>query len=98
MNIDNELITKLAKLSKLEFTEAEMPKIKEDLSKMLGFVEKLNELNTEGVEPLIYLTHGSQSLRDDEATETISQEAALTNAPQKDSDFFKVPRFLNKKE
>ncbi len=97
MEIDDKLITQLSRLSKLEFKEEEKGEIKSDLNKMLSFVEKLNEVDTENVEPLIYLTEGFQETRKDEVTTQLSQKEALKNAPQKDSDYFKVPRFLNKK-
>lgn len=97
MEIDDKLITQLSRLSKLEFKEEEKCEIKSDLNKMLSFVEKLNEVDTENVEPLIYLTEGFQETRKDEVTTQLSQKEALKNAPQKDSDYFKVPRFLNKK-
>ena len=67
MKIDQKLISQLAKLSKLEFTKEELPKIEEDLTKMLAFVEKLNEVDTNNVEPLIYMTAGSQKPREDVA-------------------------------
>jgi len=98
MKIDQNLISQLAKLSKLEFTPEELPKIEEDLTKMLAFVEKLNEVNTENVEPLIYMTLGAQNPREDEVESRITQKQALKNAPQKDSDYFRVPKFLSKKD
>lgn len=98
MKIDQKLISQLAKLSKLEFTKEELPKIEEDLTKMLAFVEKLNEVDTNNVEPLIYMTAGSQKPREDLAETRITQKEALKNGPQKDSDYFRVPKFLNKKD
>ena len=98
MKIDQKLISQLAKLSKLEFTKEELPKIEEDLTKMLAFVEKLNEVDTNNVEPLIYMTAGYQKPREDVAETRITQKEALKNGPQKDSDYFRVPKFLNKKD
>jgi aspartyl-tRNA(Asn)/glutamyl-tRNA(Gln) amidotransferase subunit C len=89
MKIDDNLITDLSRLSKLE--------IKEDFTKMLDFVEKLSEVDTEGVEPLIYLTEGYQNPRKDVMVNSTSQLEALQNAPLKDSDYIKVPKFLSKK-
>ena len=57
MDINNEMIDKLADLAKLEFTAEEKEKLKGDLSKITGFIEKLNELNTDHVEPLIFMTN-----------------------------------------
>jgi aspartyl-tRNA(Asn)/glutamyl-tRNA(Gln) amidotransferase subunit C len=63
---------------------------------MLAFVDKLNEIDTEGVDPLIYMSEEINVLREDEISENTSQEDALKNAPEKDSDYFKVPTVLKK--
>lgn len=96
MIIDDNLIDKLSSLSKLEFQGEEREEIKKDLQRMLSFVEKLNEVNTEGVEPLVYMTDEYAVLREDVAKNSISKENALKNAPSKDSDYFLVPKVLNK--
>lgn len=96
MEINNELIDKLSALAKLEFEGNDKEVIKEDLTKMLGFVEKLNSIDTEGIEPLIYMTEEESVMRPDVVKETISQQEALKNAPQKDSYYFKVPTVLKK--
>lgn len=92
--ISENTVDKLAELSKLEFNQEEKQKIIADLNKILAFVEKLNEVNTEGVEPLIYMNTDVNILRDDVAASDISHEEALKNAPKKDSDYFRVPKFL----
>lgn len=94
MEINDALIDHLSNLSKLSFEGKEREQIKADLTKMLGFVEKLNELNVDGVDELIYLTESELKLRNDVFTGNISQTDALKNAPLKDSDYFKVPKFL----
>ena len=96
MKIDNALIEKLSDLAKLEFDDVSKKEIKEDLNKIIRFVEKLNELDTDGVEPLTYMTEEINNLRDDVAMKTISKEDALKNAPEKDSDYFIVPKVLKK--
>ena len=96
MEINYTLIDKLSALAKLEFEGEEKEIIKEDLTKMLGFVEKLTNVNTIDVEPLIYITEEESVLREDIVKETITQEEALKNAPQKDRYYFKVPKVLNK--
>ena len=70
--------------------------MKADLESILGFVDKLSEIDTEGVDPLIYLSEELNVLRTDEIGEEITQEDALKNAPEKDSDYFKVPTVLKK--
>ena len=96
MDINDDMINKLSDLAKLEFNSTEREKIKSDLNNILHFVEKLQQVDTEGVEPLIYMNEDLNVLRDDVAEKTISKEEALKNAPQKDSDYFKVPTVLNK--
>ena len=96
MEINNKLIQDIAKLSKLKFDDSAEEKMKADLEKMLAFVDKLNEIDTEDVDPLIYMSEEVNVLREDKVTEETSQEDALKNAPEKDSDYFKVPTVLKK--
>lgn len=96
MEVNNKLIQDIAKLAKLNFDEDSSEKMKADLEKILAFVDKLNEINTEGVEPLIYMSDEVNVLRADEISEETTQNEALKNAPQKDSDYFKVPTVLKK--
>ncbi len=96
MEVNNKLIQDIAKLSKLKFDDSAEEKMKADLEKMLAFVDKLNEIDTKGVDPLIYMSEEVNVLREDKLTEATSQEDALKNAPEKDSDYFKVPTVLKK--
>ena len=96
MEVNNKLIQDIAKLSKLKFDDSAEEKMKADLEKMLAFVDKLNEIDTEGVDPLIYMSEEVNVLREDKLTEETSQKDALKNAPEKDSDYFKVPTVLKK--
>ena len=96
MKIDEVLVDKLSGLAKLEFDPESKTEIINDLNKIIRFVEKLNELDTEGVEPLTYMTEEVNTLRDDIAKTSINKEDALKNAPKKDSDYFIVPKVLDK--
>ena len=96
MKINNKLIEDLSRLAKLKFDEKSAEKMKGDLDKIIGFVDKLSEIDTEGVEPLIHLSDEVNVLRADEIEHEVSQVNALKNAPQKDSDYFKVPTVLKK--
>lgn len=96
MEVNKELIQKLAELSKLDISEQEQESLKSDLSKIVGFVEKLNELDLEDVEPLQYITDEKNVLRPDKVKQEITKEEALKNAPVHDSDYFKVPKVLKK--
>ena len=94
--IDNKLVADLSRLAKLKFDASKAEKMNSDLDKIIGFVDKLSEIDTEGVEPLIYLSEEVNVLRVDEIKHEVCQENALKNAPQKDSDYFKVPTVLRK--
>ena len=94
MKIDNSTVEKLADLAKLEFDAESKKEIVKDLSRVLDFVGKLNELDTENVEPLVYMTDETNVLRKDEVVQEITQQDALRNAPKKDSDYIIVPKVL----
>ena len=96
MKVDNKLIDDLSRLAKLKFDEKTIEEMKSDFENILGFIDKLSEIDTEGVEPLIYLSDEINILRADEIEEEVTQEQALKNAPEKDSDYFKVPTVLKK--
>lgn len=96
MQVNDELVAQLAHLARLDFEANEKEAIKADLQKILGFCEKLNEVDTEGVEPLIYMTDDTNVLRNDEVKGHLTKEEALLNAPAKDSDYFRAPKVINK--
>ncbi len=97
MKIDHKTVDHLAHLARLEFENESKEAIVNDLNRILSFVEKLDELNTDNVSPLIYMTDETNVLREDSIHETISHAQALKNAPKKDSDYFRVPKFVEKK-
>jgi len=96
MIIDDALFNRLAKLSKLQFNDEERTAIKTDLQKMLNFIDQINEIDTEGVEPLIHINNNVNSFREDVAKNLLTKEEALLNAPAKTKDFFKVPKVIKK--
>lgn len=96
MKIDRSLINKLAELSKLEFNEEDAAEIQKNLGNILDLVEKLHEVDTEGVEPLIYMNENVDVFREDKVKQVISKEEGLKNAPDKDSDYIKVPKVISK--
>ena len=97
MKIDNQTIDKLAELAKLEFQNEAKEEMINDLNRIVTFVEKLNEIDTSNVEPLIYMNDEVNVLRDDEVKQDITRDEALKNAPKKDSDYFKAPKVIDKK-
>jgi aspartyl-tRNA(Asn)/glutamyl-tRNA(Gln) amidotransferase subunit C len=96
MEVTDQLVEKLAHLSRLSFNETEKAAIKTDLQSMIAFVEKLKEVDTTGVEPLLHMGDAVNVLRDDEIKGSISRDEALLNAPIKDEQFFKVPKVIKK--
>ena len=96
MKVDNKLIQDIAALAKLKFDKNSAKEMISDMEKIIGFVDKLSEVDTSGVEPLIYLSEEENVLRTDKITNEVSQKDALKNAPQKDSDYFKIPTVLKK--
>lgn len=94
MNIDKETLNKIAHLARLEFDEKDAEKMLADMSNIISFVEKLNEVNTDGVEPLTTMSHEINALREDEVKPHLAHELALKNAPKKDADYFRVPKVL----
>jgi aspartyl-tRNA(Asn)/glutamyl-tRNA(Gln) amidotransferase subunit C len=97
MKIDKETVDKIAHLARLEFENEAKDAIVNDMNNMLGFIEKLNELDTSDVEPLIYMSDEVNVLREDDVKHEITQEEALKNAPKHDSDYFKVPKVIANK-
>ena len=96
MTIDKELISRLEHLARLELSPEERESIQQDLNDILAMVEKLKELNTENVEPLIYITEEEIEHRTDEIENQLQRAAALKNAPDTDGIYFKVPKVIDK--
>jgi aspartyl-tRNA(Asn)/glutamyl-tRNA(Gln) amidotransferase subunit C len=92
--IDAEQVRKVAKLARLALTEAEIEEFTGQLGAILGYVEKMNELDTAGVEPLAHCLPISNVLRVDEVRPSLGTELTLSNAPDSDGPFFKVPKIL----
>ena len=96
MKINKEVITKLSGLSRLKFNQEETELISKDLSKMVNFINQLNELETDGIEPLIHMNEEVNNWREDKLGDVLDQEKALANSPVKDSAYFKLPKVLDK--
>jgi aspartyl-tRNA(Asn)/glutamyl-tRNA(Gln) amidotransferase subunit C len=94
MEINDAVIDHIAHLARLEFNGVEKENIKKDLTNIIGFIDQLNEVNVDGVEPLIYMTDSINVLRADEYKPEITQAEALKNAPLHDSDYFKIAKVL----
>ena len=98
MKLDDATLDRIAELARLDLSDpARRAAALKDMERVLSFVEKLNEVDTSGVDPLIFMTEEENVLREDVAALTITKEDALRNAPMKDSDYFKVPRVVDKR-
>lgn len=96
MKLSPQEVDKLAHLARLEFSAEEKKNILEDMDKILGFVDKIEELDLEGVEPLIYMSEEFNVMREDEVTSTTTKDEALKNAPKRDTDYFLVPKVMKR--
>jgi aspartyl-tRNA(Asn)/glutamyl-tRNA(Gln) amidotransferase subunit C len=96
MEVNDALVQQLADLARLDFSEAEKAGIQQDLQRMITFVEKLNELDTTHVKPLLFLTENYNVFREDKVIPSITREAALQNAPSASDQYFKVPKVIKK--
>ncbi|MBS1525407.1 MAG: Asp-tRNA(Asn)/Glu-tRNA(Gln) amidotransferase subunit GatC [Bacteroidetes bacterium] len=96
MTIDKETVDKIAHLARLELSEEEKEKLMGDMGKILDFMAKLNEVDTTGVEPLVYMTDEINVLREDEVKQEITHEEALLNAPKHDENYFLVAKVIGK--
>jgi aspartyl-tRNA(Asn)/glutamyl-tRNA(Gln) amidotransferase subunit C len=94
MNINRELLDKIAHLARLDVSEKDAEKLMHDLSSILNWMEKLNEVNTDGVKPLASMSYEVNALREDKVAPHLDHALALKNAPMKDEEYFRVPKVL----
>lgn len=96
MKINEEILEKTCRLARLEIPADKRTQMLGDFQKMLDFVQRLEEVDTEGVEPLIHMTEEVNRLRDDIPQAPLDREAALKNAPARNESFFEVPKVVKK--
>ncbi len=95
MSLTKDEVLKVAHLARLEFAEDEIERFRGDLNNILKFVEKLQEVDTQGVEPLFQVNHDEENkFRKDEIKESLDPEKALLNAPEKEDGMFIVPKVV----
>lgn len=97
MKIDEQLISRLEHLARLELSASEKASLMKDLNDILAMVEKMDELDTTGVEPLVYVNEAANELRADEIKNQVSRDKALRNAPKSDGVYFRVPKVIDLK-
>ena len=96
MKITEEIVDHIAHLARLEFEGDKKDTIRQDLERTIAFMDKLREVDTDNVEPLVFMTDEVNRLREDVPVVTLTQEEVLKNAPKKDSDYFRIPKVLDK--
>lgn len=94
MKINQDEIKTIAHLSRLEVSEDHMPQVAKELSDILSYVEQLNELDLEGVEPMAHAVTLQNVLREDQVKESINHDKALSTAPVEEDGYFVVPRVV----
>lgn len=96
MKVNSKTLEKIAQLARLEVQETEKQGLLDDMNKILTFMDKLNEVNTDGVEPLVYLNEDVNVLREDKTEHEIDTATALRNAPKEDGKYFRVAKVIKK--
>ena len=94
MKISKKEVLDTAELARLEFKESELEKFTEQLGNILEYIEDLNELDTEGIEPTSHGVEIPTPLREDKVVQLITTDEALRNAPEREEDFFVVPKVI----
>jgi len=92
MKVDEKEVKSIARLAKLTFNKKELSRLQEEMNKILDYMEKLNQLDTEKIDPIYYVFEYDTPFRRDESETSFTLEKALKNAPQKDDGFFLVPK------
>lgn len=94
MKLTTQEVLKIASLARLEPGPEEVATLQEQLSKILGYVEKLNALDVTGIEPMAHAVEVPTPFREDVVRKDTTREASLQNAPDREDDFFKVPKVI----
>ncbi len=94
MSIDKETIKNISKLARISLDEKQVDNLSKDLSSIIKFIEKLNKLNTDDIEPLTSIIDASLRFRKDEILEGKIREQILKNSPEKNEEFFVVPKVV----
>ena len=94
MSIDKDTVKHIAKLARISLDEKKINSLSKDLSSIMKFIEKLNELNTDKTNPLTSIINASLKSRDDEVKDGKIREEILKNSPEKNEEFFVVPKVI----
>ena len=94
MSVDKSTVVRIAQLAKIKVPEEDLKTLAEELSRIIEWVDQLNEVNTDGVEPMAHALDVTNALRPDEPSAGMAIVDVLANAPQKSPPFFQVPKVL----
>ena len=94
MKIDSQEVEHVAQLARLKVTEDDVARLTDQLNSILSYMDKLNELDTTGIEPMAHALALETAFREDEARPSLEPEEALDNAPQREGNFFTVPKVI----
>jgi aspartyl-tRNA(Asn)/glutamyl-tRNA(Gln) amidotransferase subunit C len=94
MSVDQNTVRRIAKLARIAVTDEDVPHLQGELNAILAFVEQLNEVDVEGVEPMTSVTPMVMKKRQDEVTDGGIPELIVRNAPATEDDFFLVPKVV----
>ena len=94
MKLTREEVARIALLARLRLTDDEASALTEQLDQILGYMDKLNQVDTANVEPFSHASVAASAFRDDQVTNQPNPDALLANAPDRDATFFKVPKIL----
>ena len=95
MQIDKKAVTKVALLSRLELDDKETDLYSTQLAAILSYIDKLNELDTKGVEPMSHAISVTNAFREDKILDSIGTEQSISNAPDARGEFFRVPKVID---
>ena len=93
--ISKEQVRHVALLSRIEMSDEEVEVFQSQLENILEYMDKLDELDTEGIEPMMHVLDLTNVYREDVVRESLSREDAMRNAPKSDGEYFLVPRILD---
>ncbi len=94
MSVDDKTVRRVARLARLKVAEADVPRLAGELNTILAFVEQLNEVNVDGVEPLTSVVSQAMKMREDVVTDGGYPKDVTRNAPASEDDFFMVPKVV----
>ena len=97
MSVTKDEVKYIASLSRLEFNESELDDFTNEFNQILNYIDKLNELDTENIEPLSHPIEKKNVFREDKLVVSINRGQALKNAPDKTDEYFKVPKVIKSK-